>query len=395
MTTTGLRRRGAAAFVLACLLGAVGGAASAPSAATNAASGATNVASGTTASAAREGTALYAEYCALCHGAKLEGYAADNAPALASPTFRASASTAFLQSAIERGRAGTAMAGYGKAVGGPLDPAEVDALIAFIRAGAPPPPPLPPKASKGDPGKGAAVYAAHCETCHGTATQRGNAVHLANPMVLETASDAFLRVAIRDGRPGTPMEPWHGKLTDAEIEDTIAYVRSLARAVPPVPIAAASPVAPPSPATVVMNPQGEPPNLPLRLGRYASVADVAKAYEEKRRFVLIDARPRSDYLRMHIPGAISVPYFDMRDLDTVPKDGTWVVSYCVCPHEESGRILEELRKRGYANTAVLDEGFFVWVQQGHPVAHADQLPIAAPPANPKPFAPVPAPAPGS
>jgi mono/diheme cytochrome c family protein/rhodanese-related sulfurtransferase len=287
------------------------------------------------------------------------------------------------------------MAGYGKAVGGPLEPAEVDALIAFIRGGAAAPPPLPGKASKGDPKKGATVYATHCETCHGTATQRGNAVHLANPMFLETASDAYLRVAINEGRPGTAMEPWKGKLSGTEIEDAIAYIRSLARPVPPAPVAAPSPVAE-APGPVVMNPKGQPPAFTLSLGRYASVTDVAKAYDEKRRFVMIDARPTSDYLRMHIPGAISVPYFDMHDLDTVPNDGTWVVAYCVCPHEESGRVLEELRKRGYANTAILNEGLFVWVEQGHPVARADgQLPMAAPPAKPAPFAPVPIPSPGS
>ncbi len=339
------------------------------------------------AAAPPDGAALYAKYCQLCHGAALEGYAADNAPALSSPTFRATASTAFLQVAIERGRAGTAMAGYGKSVGGPLEPGEVDALVTFIRGGAPAPPILPPKASKGDVARGGRVYATHCETCHGTLDQRGNAVHLANPMFLASASDAFLRVAIVEGRPGTAMEAWQGKLTTDEIEDAIAYVRSLARPV------VAAPVVPPSPAPmqpVVMNPSGEPPDLRLRLGRYASVADVAAAHADKRRFVLIDARPHSDYLRMHIPGAISVPYFDMRDLDKVPNDGTWVISYCVCPHEESGRILEELRKRGYENTAILDEGFFVWTQQGHPVEAADgQLPIAAPPAKAAPFVPVP------
>ena len=333
------------------------------------------------------GAALYAKYCQLCHGAQLEGYAADNAPSLSSATFRASASTAFLQIAIERGRAGTAMAGFGKAVGGPLEPAEVDALVTFIRGGAPAPPVLAPKASKGDVAAGGRVYAAHCETCHGTVERRGNAVHLANPMFLASASDAYLRVAVVEGRPGTPMEAWQEKLAPNEIEDVIAYVRSLARPVPAAPVAVASP-APMTP--VVMNPSGKPAELPLKLGRYASVADVAKAYEEKRRFVLIDARPASDYLRMHIPGAISVPYFDMHDLDRVPNDGTWIVSYCVCPHEESGRVLEELRKRGYENTAILDEGFFVWTEQGHPVEAADgQLPIAAPPAKPAPFAPVP------
>ncbi len=335
------------------------------------------------------GAALYAKYCALCHGKNLEGYAADNAPALSSATFRATASTAFLQYAIERGRAGTAMAGFGKTVGGPLEPAEVDALVSFIRGGTTPSVP-PPKASKGDVSNGAKVYAAHCETCHGTPDRRGNAVHLANPMFLETASDAYLRVAIVEGRPGTPMEPWQGKLTAGEIEDVIAYVRSLARPVPAAP--AAAPAAPPTPVVpIVMNPDGQPPELALKLGRYASVADVARAYDDKRRFVLIDARPTSDYIRMHIPGAISVPYFDMHDLDRVPNDGTWVIAYCVCPHEESGRVLEELRVRGYQNTAILDEGFFVWAEQGHPVVAAPgQGPIAAPPAKVVPFSPVPA-----
>jgi rhodanese-related sulfurtransferase len=113
------------------------------------------------------------------------------------------------------------------------------------------------------------------------------------------------------------------------------------------------------------------------------VADVAAAYKEKRRLVIVDARPPSDYLRLHITGAISVPYFDMSGLDRIPNDGTWVVTYCACPHHVSGIVLEELRKRGYAHSAVLDEGVFAWLQQGHPTVAADgQLPIAAPPDKP-------------
>ena len=329
------------------------------------------------------GAALYKQFCALCHGADLEGYKADNAPALASPTFRRTASDAFLQAVIERGRAGTAMAGYGKDVGGPLGPKEVDALIAHIRGGTTPVA-LPPKRSTGDAAKGERIYIAGCESCHGTPARRGGAVHLANPMFLATATDAFLRVAIAEGRPGTPMEAWSGTLSPADIEDVIAYIRSLARPVPPVPT-----VAPPAASAAIdpiLNPKGQAPSFEPKQGRYVSVVDVATAYDEKRRMILIDARPPSDYARMHIAGAISVPYFDMHDLDRVPNDGTWVIAYCVCPHEESGRVLEELRRRGYANTAILDEGFFVWVEQGHPVAAAEgQLPIPAPPANPVPF----------
>src|SRR5690349_9758428 len=91
------------------------------------------------ASTPQSGAELYRRYCATCHGATMEGYAGDNAPSLANPTFRSTATDAFLRAAIERGRAGTAMAGYGRDVGGPLGPAEVTALIAYIRGGARPP----------------------------------------------------------------------------------------------------------------------------------------------------------------------------------------------------------------------------------------------------------------
>jgi cytochrome c oxidase cbb3-type subunit 3/ubiquinol-cytochrome c reductase cytochrome c subunit len=57
-----------------------------------------------------------------------------------------------------------------------------------------------------------------------------------------------------------------------------------------------------------------------------------------------------------------------------------VISYCACPHHVSGIVVDELRKRGYLHSAVLDEGIFVWQQQGNPVVAAEgQLPVAAPP----------------
>src|SRR5690348_12833892 len=81
------------------------------------------------------GAALYERYCRTCHGADHKGYAADNAPSLASSSFLRTASDAFLRSAIERGRAGTAMGGYGKQYNGPLDAADIDELIRYLRGG--------------------------------------------------------------------------------------------------------------------------------------------------------------------------------------------------------------------------------------------------------------------
>lgn len=331
---------------------------------------------------ARRGAALYEKYCQPCHGADLKGYSADNAPSLVSPTFRETADDTFLRIAIERGRAGTAMGGYGKRFGGPLGVVEIDSLIAFIRADTRPRA-LPPRPSTGNPVKGLQVYEEHCQICHGTPDQRGNSVHLANPMFLDTASDAFLRVAIEQGRPGTRMDAWRDKLAPQELEDVVAYIRAMARPVPPPPESAERKLLPIEDVPIVIHPEGQQADLELRDDRLVSIEGLAKAYEEKRRLVIIDARPPSDYLRLHIAGAISIPHFNMRDLDKVPNDGTWVIAYCACPHHLSGIVFDELRKRGYKHSAVLDEGVFAWQRKGHPVIAAEgQLPIPAPPINP-------------
>lgn len=136
----------------------------------------------------------------------------------------------------------------------------------------------------------------------------------------------------------------------------------------------------PSPTPACPGYPREPAGLKLRDDEYVSVAELARVYDEKKRLVIVDARPTSDYLRMHIEGAISIPYFDLKDLDKVPNDGTWVIAYCACPHHLSGIVHDELRKRGYKTTAVLDEGVFEWQRFGHPMTVAPgQLPVAAPP----------------
>lgn len=353
------------------------------------------------------GAAVYAKYCALCHGLHAEGYAADNAPSLVSSTFRETVTDDFLRTAIGRGRPGTAMAGYAQAVGGPLDPGAVQSLIAFVRFGVAPPVPPRDTVGGGSAANGKALFDVHCVTCHGTPDQRATAVHLANPALLASATDAFLRVAVERGRPGTPMEPFAGRLAPQEIADVLAYVRSLARPVPPppplpwaagvvaaplpIPVPLPNPAAPPPPTganepllpldgPVVLNPAGKAPEFTLKDDLYVPVAQLGQAFAQKRRVVVVDARTPSDFLRLHVAGAVSVPYYDMHDLAKIPNDGTWVVAYCACPHHVSGVVVEELRKRGYKHTAVLDEGVFFWQQQGNPVvAAAGQLPVAAPP----------------
>lgn len=331
------------------------------------------------------GAALYGKYCALCHGEDRRGYVADNAPSLVSRTFLESVSDEFLRAAIVRGRPGTAMAGYGREVGGPLGPAEVDALIAFLRTGEPARINLP-EAVPGDPRRGLAVYHAHCVNCHGTPTQRSNAVHLANPVLLETASPAFLRHAIVHGRPGTPMEPWGTRLGPQQVDDVLAFILTLGQRQPEPPPAPAEPAAePPEPewGEVVINPKGRAPRFELRDDRFVPMDQVKKALDEKRRLIIVDARATSDWMRLRITGSVSLPYYNLSLIDKLPNDGTWIIAYCGCPHHASGVVVNELRKRGFKNSAVLDEGLFSWQRAGYPVEAAEgAVPVPEPPPHP-------------
>lgn len=341
------------------------------------------------ATAAREGEALFQSLCAVCHGPDAKGYKADNAPSLVNPTFLESVTDAQLRRSIVDGRPGTSMAAYGTERGGPLPPESVNQLIAWLRTKGPANKPLPAP-RPGNLASGATLFAQHCEQCHGSADKRGNAVHLANPRFLDSASDAFIGWAIRHGRPGTPMAAWEGKLTDAQIDDLVTYVRSFAK--PPTPELLPPPT---GKEPLVINPTGRAPTFKLRSSpcltkspcppdnRFVSVDEVNKALSEKRKMIIIDARPQSDWMRTHIPGAVSIPYFELKRLEDIPNDGTWVIAYCACPHHLSGDVVDALRKRGVQHAVVLDEGILEWHRRGYPVVTAPgverPLPAPAPP----------------
>jgi len=344
------------------------------------------------------GQVLYLRYCALCHGRDARGYAADNAPSLVSPTFLESAGDAFLRNSIGRGRPGTAMAGYAADIGGPLDADGIDALVAWLRSHGGRRAGIDARPARGDPAAGEAAYTAHCASCHGSRGQRGAAVHLYNSQLLADADDGYLRHAIVSGRPGTRMIGWGEVLFPGDADAIIAHLRSAA--LPPTPARAwrpegavaeneqqLLPVTPTPTTPVVLNPDGKAPTFTLGEGRFARVDAVAAALAQGRRLIILDARAPSDYQLIHIDGAIVTPYYDKRALDVVPNDGTWVVAYCACPHHLSGEVVDELRRRGYPHTAVLDEGIFVWNARGHPVVKAKDAPEFPVPPPYYPYAP--------
>lgn len=326
--------------------------------------------------AAGQGRAAYATYCALCHGATGEGYLADNAPALANPDFLDAVSDAYLRTAIEEGRPGTPMSAWASTRGGPLSDGDVTHLIAFIRSWATEAPiDLTHVSVSGRVELGRAIYGARCASCHGASGEGVNAPQLANPVFLRTASVGYLRYTIEHGRRGTPMPAFGDTLDSASIDDVVAYVRTLVPGVttPLVPMGGP----PPDIDHLVMNESGPDPGFELREDRFVPGRAVRDAMDRNARMVLLDARAPSDWARTHIRGAAPFPFYDVDTLaQHLPNDGTWIIAYCACPHAASGHVVDELRRRGFSHTAILDEGIPWWIEQGFPV-EAGPLPAGA------------------
>jgi mono/diheme cytochrome c family protein/rhodanese-related sulfurtransferase len=311
------------------------------------------------------GEKLYDKYCKLCHGEDGTGYAADFANALTNQDFLATATDPFLFTAIDQGRPGTAMAAYGDAHGGPLTSGDIRLIMTYLRS-------FQKEEDKrfhdvvveGDADAAKPMFAERCAKCHGEEGQGKTALSLANPMFLATASDGYIRYAIENGRRGTPMPAFGEDLSNSDIDNLTRLIRSWART------ATSSPggEVPPSFENVVVNPDGPAPELTLREGRYAPAAQVKEQLEKGARMIFLDARPTSDWLKSHIPGALPFPYYDAEKMiASLPKDGTWIISYCACPHAASGKVMDALRARGFEHTAVIDEGILVWTARGYPL----------------------------
>jgi len=326
--------------------------------------------------AAGNGRALYATYCALCHGATGEGYIADNAPALANPDFLDAASDGYLRTAIEEGRPGTPMSAWAASRGGPLSDADVTNLIALFRSWATNAPiDLSHVTISGRRELGAALFGQHCATCHGANGEGISAPALSNPVFLRSASAGFVRYTIEHGRRGTPMSAFGDAFDSASIDDLTTFVRTLApgAAEPAIPMGGP----PPDIDHLVMNPDGPDPGFEPREDRFVPGRDVRDAMTRGARMVVLDARAPTDWARSHVRGAAPFPFYDVDQLAShLPNDGTWIIAYCACPHAASGHVVDELRRRGFQHAAILDEGIPWWIEQGYPV-EAGPIPTGA------------------
>lgn len=309
----------------------------------------------------------YQKYCSLCHGHDREGGAADYAPSLSSKSLMSTIPLNFLASSIAFGRPNTAMSPYLVDAGGPLSMKDIFTMAIWLkhRSGFETIE-LSLEPVTGDLKNGAELFSEKCSECHGAKGEGVTAPALSNPAYLAFATDAYIKYAIENGRDGTKMIAFQKELSPKQIDDLTSYIRSLASGWSPEPKELS---AFPQPKDYVLNPKGKEPEFTLHQERYVPMAQVAEALKNKNRMVLLDTRTTSEWHNAHIPGAIPIPYYISEDkvANGLPNDDTWIIAYCSCPHAASDKVINMLRKQGFKNTAVIDEGFFNWINAGYPI----------------------------
>lgn len=209
------------------------------------------------AAAAPDGHELYQRNCAACHGS--DGHGGVGVP-LALPDFQYQVSDRYLASTIRHGRPGRVMPAFDR-----LSDEEVQAIVAYVRSLGPGRPVTHGDSEavvQGDPRHGEQLYTKHCSGCHGPhggggegtgvtfSRPRGLPIMppaLNNPGFLAAASDRMIKAALMNGREGTPMRSFLKQgLSERDIDDLVAYVRSFEKRPPP-----AAPAPADEPATLV------------------------------------------------------------------------------------------------------------------------------------------------
>jgi cytochrome c oxidase cbb3-type subunit 3 len=323
-----------------------------------------------TAEQTKVAAANYKKYCVLCHGDDRQGHANDHAPSLRSKSLFESGVPHAILRPMSYGREGTAMGGYLDEVGGPMTLAETwDLTYWLFEQSGVERIKLSTEAVHGDITRGEVVYQKECSSCHGVNGEGINAPALGNQSALAHNTDEFIRHAIRKGRQDTPMVAFEDKLSAQDIDNITAFLRSRANGWSMKKVVLKKL---PTPDEFVINPKGEHPNFNLSGGMYVSAKDLFGALKAKRKMVLLDTRVTSVWQTAHIEGSVPLPYYT--DLDETVKDlpkDVQIIAYCSCPRAAADHVVRQLRSRGFANTGVLYEGIFGWLNLGYPVARSD------------------------
>ena len=187
--------------------------------------------------AAPDGSRLYGQHCAVCHGA--HGHGGVGVP-IALPAFLATVNDDYLFRTIRNGRPGRVMPAFTD-----LSDAQVYAIVKHLRSWAPPTQGSVQHGEtkvNGNAAHGKELYGKYCAACHGANGEGGHGTGvtfsrprelpvmppaLNNSGFLKAASDQMIKQTLMKGREGTPMVSFLAMgLKERDINDIVAYVRS-------------------------------------------------------------------------------------------------------------------------------------------------------------------------
>jgi mono/diheme cytochrome c family protein len=178
---------------------------------------------------------LYSENCAGCHGA--DGKFGP-AIALSNPIYLAIADDVSIRRTVANGVHGTAMPPFALSAGGSLTDKQIDILVDGVRKnwagaanladGAP----AYASNGAGDSNRGASIYAANCQSCHGIDGKGGPAAgSIVDASYLSLVSNQYLRTITIAGRPDLHHPDWKQypsgqPLKSNQVSDVVAWLVS-------------------------------------------------------------------------------------------------------------------------------------------------------------------------
>ena len=168
---------------------------------------------------------LFAANCIACHGS--DGLGTAIAPALNDPLVREKTADELTRT-VTLGSPGTLMAGWQNA----LTSEEIAALVTLVQrwdevpAGILPAPNVPIPVTEESLALGSQLFSQNCSRCHGPegqGTQRAPALNVKS--FLTDTSDLAIQQIVTQGVPGTAMPAWGDRMTEAEIQAIVGFVR--------------------------------------------------------------------------------------------------------------------------------------------------------------------------
>jgi len=176
-----------------------------------------------------DATALYQQYCSVCHGDQGDGRSHASHGMVPPPRDFTSRQSALelnrerIVHAVEQGIPGTAMSGWKSR----LSTQQIEALAEFVQRRF-----LHP-VTTADASRGAQIYADYCSVCHGdrgqgavwaTAGLSPPPVNFTDAKIQAGLSRDHMVDAVSHGRAETAMTGWKGRLSEAEIGAVVDYV---------------------------------------------------------------------------------------------------------------------------------------------------------------------------